>query len=96
MVTAHTTRNPSEAVKRNLEKSALETKGMTLRDIRCPYCGFLIARVYSDVQGHYLARCKKCKREQPLNLAYFRSQKGIRRLKLKYYGKDYFEKLNIR
>ena len=29
-----------------------------------------------------------------MNYAYFRKQKGVRRLKLKYYGNDYMEKLN--
>ena len=81
-------------VQEKLALSAFETEELSLRDVKCPHCGFVIAKVFSDMCGHYLARCRKCKREQPINLAYFRRQKGIWRLKLKYYGTDYFEKLN--
>lgn len=77
-----------------LNLSASETEGMSLRDVKCPHCGFVITKVFSDMCGHYLARCRKCKREQPINLAYFRRQKDVWRLKLKYYGEEYFEKLN--
>lgn len=44
-----------------------ETEGLSLRDIRCPYCGFLVERVFSDV-----VHCRKCKEEYPVNLGYFR------------------------
>ena len=54
-----------------------EAEGLTMREIRCPYCGFVITRVFSDVSGHYLARCRKCKHESVLNFAYFRRQKGF-------------------
>lgn len=70
-----------------LEKSYIEAEGLDLRDIKCPHCKFVITRVYSDVQGHYLARCRKCKSEMVLNFAYFRRQKGIGSLKQKYYSK---------
>lgn len=60
-----------------LARSAREADGLALRDIRCPYCGFVITRVFSDVQGHYLAKCRKCKRQTVLNFAYFRSLNGI-------------------
>ena len=46
---------------------------------------------YADMQGHFHARCRKCKWEKPINLAYFRTQNGIWRLKAKYYGEDYLE-----
>lgn len=80
------------AVQEKLNRSRMEAKALALREIRCPCCGFLVAKVYSDMTGHYLARCRKCKRELPINLAYFRKQKGIWRLKLKYYGIDFLEK----
>lgn len=81
-------------VQEKLNLSAAETERLSLREVKCPHCGFVIIKVFSDMCVHYLARCRKCKREQPINLAYFRRQKGIWRLKLKYYGKDYFEKLD--
>ena len=64
-------------VEAKLTVCAEEAKGLTMREIRCPYCGFVITRVFSDVSGHYLARCRKCKHEFILNFAYFRRQKGF-------------------
>lgn len=64
------------------------------RNVICLLCTYLVAQVYADMQGNFDARCRKCKWEKPINLAYFRTQKSIWRLKRKYYGKDYFKKLN--
>ena len=61
---------------------AEEAEGLTLRDIRCPYCGFVITRAFSDARGHYLAKCQKCKHESILNFAYFRKLKGFGKKKL--------------
>lgn len=88
--------SPSQDVMDKVALSAMEVKNMTLRDVRCPYCNFVVAKVYSDMSGHIYVRCRKCKREQALSLTYFRKQKDIWQLKLKYYGNDYFEKLNIK
>lgn len=78
---------PTPEFRKKLERSYMEVDGLTLRDVKCPHCRFVITRVYSDIQGHYLAKCRKCKSEMILNLAYFRRQKGIGKLKQKYYGK---------
>ena len=67
----------AEEKRKRLELSAKESERLTLRDIRCPYCNFILTRVFSDAGGHYLAKCQKCKRQIVLNLAYFRRQKGI-------------------
>lgn len=69
-----------------LELSAKEVVGLTKRDVHCPKCDFVVDRVYSDAVGHKDAKCQKCKFEGPINLAYFRRQKGIWKLKIKYYG----------
>lgn len=55
-----------------LRLSRSETEGLSLRDIRCPYCGYLVERVFSDVTGHKMVYCRKCKQEYPVNLGYFR------------------------
>jgi phage FluMu protein Com len=55
-----------------LRLSRHETEGLSLRDIRCPYCGYLVERVFSDVTGHKMVHCRKCKEEYPVNLGYFR------------------------
>ncbi len=61
-----------------LKLSKEETQGLQLREIRCPYCGFLIDKVFSDATGHKMITCRKCKAEYPINLGYFRR---VRRLK---------------
>jgi hypothetical protein len=61
---------------------------MATRDVHCPICGFVIDRVYTDIAGHKEAKCQKCKYEGPINLAYFRCQKGIGWLKRKYYCEE--------
>ena len=58
-----------------LQLSRLETEGLRLREIRCPYCGYLVERVFSDATGHKMVFCKKCKEEYPVNLGYFRRVK---------------------
>ena len=55
-----------------LDLSRSETEGLSLRDIRCPYCGYLVERVFSDATGHKMVHCRKCKEEYPVNLGYFR------------------------
>ena len=61
-----------------LSNSRLETQNLTLRDITCPYCGFLVERVFSDITGHKMIYCKKCKEQYPVNLGYFRCMKRRR------------------
>lgn len=58
-----------------LQLSQSETEGLVLREIRCPYCGYLVERVFSDITGHKMVYCKKCKEEYPVNLGYFRKVK---------------------
>lgn len=61
-----------------LERSKEESAGLTLREIHCPYCGFLIDKVFSDATGHKMITCRKCKSEYPINLGYFRTIKRRR------------------
>ena len=85
---------PPPEVQVKLDLCKKETAGLSVREIKCPKCNFVIDRVFSDVSGHFISKCPKCKSQYIMNCAYFRKQKGIRRLKLKYYGDDYFEKMN--
>lgn len=70
---------------RRLDLSASESENLSLREIRCPRCNYLIIKVYSDSIGHIRPKCPKCKAEDTLNLAYFRRQKGIGKRKNYYY-----------
>jgi uncharacterized protein YbaR (Trm112 family) len=58
-----------------LRSSRAETIGLSMRDINCPFCGYLVERVFSDISGHKMIFCKKCKEEYPVNLGYFRRMK---------------------
>ena len=69
---------------RRLDLSVSESENLSLREIRCPRCNYLIIKVYSDSIGHIRPKCPKCKAEDTLNLAYFRRQKGIGKRKNYY------------
>ena len=42
----------SSAVFEKLMKSKEETAHLTIRNIYCPFCGYLVEKVFSDVAGH--------------------------------------------
>ena len=69
-------RKLSAEASRKLTASQKETVTLTLREIRCPYCDFLVEKVFSDVAGHKMVYCRKCKVEYPMNLGYFRRMKN--------------------
>lgn len=68
-------RNLSAEAFHKLSASQKETVTLTLREIRCPYCDFLVEKVFSDITGHKMVYCRKCKTEYPINLGYFRRMK---------------------
>jgi phage FluMu protein Com len=59
---------------RLLDLSVQETVDLKKRDLRCPYCHFLIERVYSDIRGHMETKCPKCRSVYVVNLSYFRKK----------------------
>ena len=59
-------------VRRKLLQSRIEADELSQREIRCPHCGYLIQKVFSDATGHLSIKCQKCKNVSILNLAYFR------------------------
>ncbi len=67
--------SPSKEVLRKIELSMREVESMEKRDLNCPICGFRIQGMYADRSGHAEVKCRKCKFEGPLNLAYFRRQR---------------------
>lgn len=71
---------PSDEVLRKLELSRMEVESMEKRNLNCPICGFRILGVYADRNGHAEVKCRKCKFEGPINLAYFRRQHRHHRL----------------
>lgn len=53
-------------------KSREEVKSLKGRTLKCPICGFRLEEVYEIASGYVQVKCRKCKLEEPLNLAYFR------------------------
>ena len=69
-------RKLSPDVSRRLSNSRRESAALTLREIHCPFCSFLVEKVFSDAAGHKMVYCRKCKVEYPINLGYFRRMKN--------------------
>lgn len=59
-------------VAEKIRKSREEVKKLQGRELRCPVCGFRLEGVYGITSGIVQVKCRKCKLEEPLNLAYFR------------------------
>lgn len=60
-----------------LKKSLVGSENITMRRIDCPYCGFLVDIVGSDVRlGHKMIHCRKCKRDYLISYEHFRTQKS--------------------
>lgn len=63
-------------VEEKIRRSREEVKNMKGRSIKCPICSFRIQEIYEIAGGYVQVKCRKCKLEEPLNLAYFRRIKG--------------------
>ena len=62
------------------KKAALsksEAFDLTTRELRCPYCGYLVLKLFSDMRtGHLESKCPKCKKISQYNTAYFKREKS--------------------
>ena len=58
-------------VEEKIRKSREEIKKLNGRELKCPVCGFRIEGIYGITSGIVQVKCRKCKLEEPLNLAYF-------------------------
>ena len=63
-------------VAEKIRKSREEVQQMKGRELKCPVCGFRIEEIYGITAGIVHVKCRKCKLEEPLNLAYFRRLKS--------------------
>ena len=94
VIERHVTAGPDLQYK--LEQSRKLAESQELRTIRCPSCGFYMLDVYGH--EHYLIRvkCRKCKFDETIDTALFRTMKRHRRYchlinrkrRMKAYGKD--------
>ena len=62
-------------VEEKILKSREEIKNLVGRGLSCPVCCFRIDELYGIAGGYVHVKCRKCKLEEPLNLAYFRRMK---------------------
>lgn len=62
-------------VAEKIRKSREEVKKLKSRTLRCPVCGFRLEEIYELTSGYVQVKRRKCKLEEPLNLAYFRRLK---------------------
>ena len=58
-------------VAEKIRKSREEVKKLKSRTLRCPVCGFRLEEIYELTSGYVQVKCRKCKLEEPLNLAEF-------------------------
>ena len=65
-----------EDTRQKILQSQKDAEGLEKRAIRCPVCGYLYTTLYNYNNPIIDFRCRKCKLETPLNLAYFRRVKS--------------------
>ena len=83
VIERHVTAGPN--LQQKLEASRAGAEGEQLRTIRCPSCGFYLLDVYGH--GHYYIRvkCRKCKFDETIDTALFRTMKQRQRIRLRSY-----------
>ena len=62
---ANAPRKLSPDVSRRLSDSRRESAALTLREIHCPFCSFLVEKVFSDAAGHKMVYCRNASRSIP-------------------------------
>ncbi|MBR6683894.1 MAG: hypothetical protein IKL38_06095, partial [Firmicutes bacterium] len=62
----------SKEIMKKLILSRKEVSQLDIIDLRCPYCIFIVDRIYSDAAGHRESKCPKCKNVTVYYMAYFR------------------------
>ena len=63
-----------EATMRKLEKGYLMSLELPPKDIRCPYCGYLLERFYGNV-GLFRSVCPRCGRPAVINVPDWRRRR---------------------
>lgn len=67
--------HPTEEDLRKLSLSIQEAEGKEKLEVKCPICAFPLIGMYGEKKGIARIKCRKCKYEGPVNLAYFRTLK---------------------
>lgn len=70
--------SPTDDIIEKLLLSKAEADSCRTRIVRCPICGFKVAKIPVTQQEVFFVRCRKCKFEGALSPAYFRRKKHRR------------------
>lgn len=74
-VRAYKMRPVSPETQGKIDLSYSESISLKERELRCPHCNHYIASLFSDVSGHFKAKCSNCKMVTVYNLGYFRRKR---------------------
>lgn len=75
---------PSPEIARKLQLSREEAEKIKTREMRCPFCGFLVRIIPENQTDVVFVYCRKCKFDGPLSPAYFRRMKRYRQYALEF------------
>lgn len=64
---------PEPAVLKKLEQSLLGAEKLVRREIKCPNCGFYLLDVYGRDHHYTRVKCRKCKFNEVIDTALFRT-----------------------
>ena len=80
VIERHVTAGPDVQVKLAASRAGIQTR--QIRTIRCPSCGFYLLDVYGHDHYYIRVKCRKCKFEETIDTALFRtlSKRGKNRL----------------
>ena len=80
VIERHVTAGPDVQVKLAASRAGVQTR--QIRTIRCPSCGFYLLDVYGHDHYYIRVKCRKCKFEETIDTALFRtlSKRGKNRL----------------
>ena len=80
VIERHVTAGPDVQVKLAASRAGIQTR--QIRTIRCPSCGFYLLDVYGHDHYYIRVKCRKCKFEETIDTALFRtlSKRGKNRM----------------
>ena len=82
VIERHVNARPDIQAKLAASRAGAETK--RLRSIRCPNCGFYLLDVYGTDHYYIRVKCRKCKFDETIDTALFRTMKHRRRKTMRW------------
>ncbi len=75
-------------VQQKLKASRTGAESKQLRTIRCPMCGFYLLDVYGRDHYYLRVKCRKCKFDETIDTALFRTMTRRKQKQLKAYCEE--------